>query len=352
MSDILATFKERIVTATSEQPLQLRGGGTKDWYGQDIRGEVLDTKAYSGIIDYEPTELVITAKAGTPLSEIDAALQAHNQVLAFEPMRFGGHATIGGMVATGLSGPGRAWAGSVRDYVLGTVLMDGKGDILHFGGQVMKNVAGYDVSRLLTGAMGSLGLILEVSLKVLPKPIASATLVFEADEAEALHLLNSWGGKPLPISGSVWINGALTVRLSGAEAAVALAKQNLGGTELVNGDDFWAAIREQEHAFFAASETPLWRLSVPQITAPLAFDGELLAEWGGAQRWVKTEMDATRIRELAASVGGHATLYRGGDKSVGVFHPLAPAVEKIHQRLKASFDPKSVFNPGRMYRTF
>jgi glycolate oxidase FAD binding subunit len=352
MSDIVAAFKERIVTATAAAPVQIRGGGTKAWYGQDIRGEVLDTTAYNGIVDYEPTELVITAKCGTPLSVIDAALAEHNQVLAFEPMRFGGNATVGGMVAAGLSGPGRAWAGSVRDFVLGTVLMDGKGDVLHFGGQVMKNVAGYDVSRLLTGSLGTLGLLLEVSLKVLPKAFASTTLVFEADEAQAIRLMNTWGGQPLPLSASVWINGALTVRLSGAQAAVDAAIQKLGGTELVNGDDFWTDIREQTHGFFQDISAPLWRLSVPQVTAPLALDGALLTEWGGAQRWYQTNTDASEMRRIASSVGGHATLYRGGDKNVGVFHPLEPAVEKIHQHLKASFDPSGVFNPGRMYRTF
>lgn len=352
MSDIVAAFKERILGATPASPVQIRGGGTKAWYGQDVRGDVLDTRAYSGIIDYEPTELVITAKCGTPLSEIDAALAEHNQQLAFEPMRLGGHATIGGMVAAGLSGPGRAWAGSVRDFVLGTVLLDGKGDQLHFGGQVMKNVAGYDVSRLLTGSLGTLGLILDVSLKVLPKPVATTTLVFEADEAQAIRLLNTWGGQPLPISASAWFKGVLNVRLSGAQAAVDLAIQKLGGTQLVNGDDFWGDIREQRHAFFQNTDAPLWRIGVPQITAPLALDGPLLTEWGGAQRWYQTNTDPCEIRRIAASVGGHATLYRGGDKNVGVFHPLAPAVEKIHLNLKSAFDPSGIFNPGRMYRNF
>lgn len=352
MSDIVEHFKERILGASAEQPLCIRGAGTKDWYGQDTQGDVLDTRAHTGIIDYEPTELVITARCGTPLSEIDAALAANNQVLAFEPPRFGGVATMGGMVATGLSGPARQTAGSVRDFMLGAVLMDGKGDILHFGGQVMKNVAGYDVSRLLTGSLGTLGLMLEVSVKVLPRAFAGTSLVFEADEAQALHLLNSWGGQPLPISASVWVDGVLTVRLSGAEAAVNSAIQKLGGTELANGDDFWHDIREQTHPFFVNKDMPLWRISVPSVTPPLAMTGAQMTEWGGALRWYHTAMDAGEIRRIATAAGGHATLYRGGNKDVGVFQPLAPAVEHIHRRLKASFDPSGVFNPGRMYKAF
>jgi glycolate oxidase FAD binding subunit len=352
MTDTIAEFKARITAATPEAPLHIRGAGTKDWYGQEARGNILDTTVYQGIIDYEPTELVITAKCGTPLSVIDAALAEHHQTLAFEPMRFNGHATIGGMVAAGLSGPARPWAGSVRDFVLGAVLIDGKGDELHFGGQVMKNVAGYDVSRLLTGSLGTLGLITEVSIKVLPQAVAVCTLVFEADEAEAIRLLNTWGGQPLPLSASCWINGVLTVRLSGAQAAVDLAKQKLGGAELINGDDFWIAIREQTHAFFTDQSAPLWRISVPQVSTPLAIDGTLLTEWGGALRWYRTDADASEIRKAATAAGGHATLYRGGDKQVGVFEPLVPAVGAIHRRLKTAFDPSGVFNPGRMYSTY
>lgn len=353
MTEPLHVFKERIVAATaSATPLQIRGGGTKDWYGQELRGEVLDTRPYSGIVDYEPTELVITARCGTPLSEIDAALAANNQVLAFEPPRFGGTSTVGGMVATGLSGPGRQFSGSVRDFVLGADLMDAQGQILHFGGQVMKNVAGYDVSRLLTGSLGTLGLILQVSLKVLPQPFASSTRVFEVDEANAIRLLNEWGGQPLPVSASAWVNGVLTIRLSGAQAAVDAAQKKLGGTELTNGDDFWRDLREQSHSFFADTAAPLWRLSLPSVAEPLPLAGTQLIEWGGAQRWYRGDASAESIRAAAVAAGGHASLYRGGDKRVGVFHPLAPAVAKIHRNLKASFDPSGIFNPGRMYSEF
>lgn len=356
MEQTLQTFRERILAAAQQsRPLQIRGGGTKQWYGQAAQGEVLETLAYSGIVDYEPTELVITARCGTPLADIDAALAANGQMLAFDPPRFGGAATVGGMIATGLSGPGRQWFGAARDFVLGADLMDAQGQILHFGGQVMKNVAGYDVSRLLTGSLGTLGLILQVSLKVLPLPFASRTRVFEIGQSDALRLLNECGGQPLPLSASAWVNNVLTIRLSGAQAAVDAAAKKLGGSELSNGDDFWRDLREQQHAFFiqdAASDAPLWRLSLPCVAPPVSLDGAQLIEWGGAQRWYRGTATSDTIRAVARAVGGHASLYRGGDKSVGVFQPLAPALMKIHQNLKAAFDPSGIFNPGRLYPEF
>ncbi len=353
MEQVLAGFRDRIVAASnSGSPLRLRGNGTKDWYGQQLQGEVLDTTAYTGIVDYDPTELVITARCGTNLREIGKALSAHNQMLAFEPMRFDGMSTIGGIVAAGLSGPRRMAVGAVRDFVLGAVMMDGRGEVLHFGGQVMKNVAGYDVSRLLTGSLGTLGLILEVSVKVLPKPVAQQSLQFSMTETEALHQINVWGGQPLPISASCWYQGRLTVRLSGARAAVDAAILKMGGEVLVDADTFWDQLREHQMAFFADSTEGLWRLSVPSTTPVLQLPGETLTEWGGAQRWLKTSADAKTIRAAAEAAGGHATLFRGGDKSVGVFHPLKAPVADIHRRLKASFDPAGVFNPHRMYPDF
>ncbi len=353
MDQVLQQFRDRIASASSTgTALRIRGNGTKDWYGQELNGEVLDTRAYSGIVAYDPTELVITARAGTTLREIGAALSEKKQMLAFEPPRFDGLATIGGIVASGLSGPRRQAVGSVRDFVLGSVLMDGKGDVLHFGGQVMKNVAGYDVSRLLTGSLGTLGLMLEVSLKVLPRPFAQHTLQFEMDEKSALHQLNVWGGQPLPISASCWVSGKLTVRLSGAQAAVDSAIVKMGGTALADADKFWDSLREQKHAFFASAPEGLWRVSVPTVAAPLQLPGEQLIEWGGAQRWWKTSADAGSIRAAAIAAGGHATLYKGGDKSVGVFQPLAPAVARIHRNLKNAFDPAGIFNPRRMYTDF
>jgi glycolate oxidase FAD binding subunit len=357
MENVLQTFKERIATATANKsPLRIKGNGTKDWYGQSLQGEVLDTTAYSGIIAYDPTELVITARAGTSLREIGKALSEKNQMLAFEPPRFDGLATIGGIVASGLSGPRRQAVGAVRDFVLGAVLMDGKADVLHFGGQVMKNVAGYDVSRLLTGSMGTLGLILEVSIKVLPRPVAQQSLQFEMTQEQALHQLNVWGGQPLPLSASCWHNGLLAIRLSGAQSAVDAAIKKMGGDVLPEPEKFWDRLREQEHAFFDGvlqdKEQGLWRLSVPSVAPVLNLQGEQCIEWGGAQRWLKTTASAAEIRAAAEQVGGHATLFKGGDKSVGVFHPLQPAVERIHRNLKNAFDPAGIFNPGRMFTNF
>jgi len=355
MQQILEQFQDRVRGAAADKrTLRIRGGGTKDWYGQRLEGEILDTRAYAGIVDYEPTELVITARCGTPLAEIEAALAERKQMLAFEPPHFGESATIGGTIAAGLSGPRRANSGALRDFVLGAKLLDGKGEVLTFGGQVMKNVAGYDVSRLLAGSLGTLGLLLEVSVKVLPLAYRQATLRFTMNEVDAIRKMNEWSGQPLPLSGSCWHDGVLALRLSGAQAAVDAAVRDLGtrhGGELMpDCAGFWADLREQRHAFFGG-DAPLWRLSVPSTTGALDL-GPQLIEWGGAQRWLRADGDAAtaqRIRAALAGCGGHATLFRGGDKNAGVFQPLAPALAKIHERLKAGFDPSNIFNPGRMY---
>ena len=352
MQAIAEQFREQIRAAgAAGTALRIRGGGSKDWYGQALVGEILDTRAYNGVVAYEPTELVITASCGTPLAEIEALLAGQGQMLAFEPPRFGAESTIGGVVAAALSGPRRASAGAVRDFVLGAVLMDGHGEALRFGGQVMKNVAGYDVSRLLAGSLGTLGLILEVSLKVLPLPLREATLRFEMSEIDALRHLNEWAGQPLPLSASCWHQGVLTVRLSGAEAAVTAAQRRLGGDTLPpeQGAAFWAGLRDQTHGYFSGGT--LWRLSLPPHASSVILGGEQLIEWGGAQRWLKTgdAADAAAIRRTAAAAGGHATLYRAADKSAGAFHPLPAPLMKIHERLKQAFDPAGVFNPGRMY---
>jgi glycolate oxidase FAD binding subunit len=341
-------FRARIL---ERKPMRIRGGGSKDFYGGPLKGEVLDTRAHSGIVSYEPSELVITAKAGTTLAELKSALAARWQFLPFEPPAFGGEPTVGGMVAAGLSGPRRMAVGSVRDFVLGVKIMDGLGRELKFGGEVMKNVAGYDVSRLMAGSLGTLGLILEVSLKVLPLPVAEATLRLEATQDEALALMNRWAGQPLPISATCWVGGQLTVRLSGAEAAVRAAQATLGGEAVADADAFWDDLREQRHEFFAGDE-PVWRLAVPSVTPPLALSGETLLEWNGAQRWLRGERQPSSVRELMTGVGGHARLFRGASeahRAVGVFRPLPPPIMTIHKRLKAAFDPHGVFNPGRLY---
>lgn len=353
-------FRDQVLTAAaSKRPLRIRGGGTKDWYGQALAGDILDTRGYCGIVDYEPTELVITARCGTPLAEIEAALAERGQMLAFEPPHFGAAATFGGAIAAGLSGPRRATSGALRDFVLGAVLMDGTGEVLTFGGQVMKNVAGYDVSRLLAGSMGTLGLMLQHSVKVLPLAVREATLRFELSEIDAIRRLNEWGGQPLPISASCWCDGVMTVRLAGAGAAVDAAVRQFGGEAVTDGPAFWASLREQQQPFFtsgaSAGANSLWRLSVPSTASAIVLKGAQLIEWGGAQRWLKAGSDAAtakNIRSAVTAVGGHATLFRASDESdnsVGVFQPLAPAIARIHERLKASFDPSHIFNPGRMY---
>jgi glycolate oxidase FAD binding subunit len=356
MEQVLRRFKDQIIAASAGKvPLRIRGGGSKDWYGQSLQGELFDTRDYRGVVAYDPTELVITARCGTPLSEIEAALAERKQMLAFEPPHFNAAATIGGMLAVGLSGPRRQAVGAVRDFVLGVVLMCGRGEVLRFGGQVMKNVAGYDVSRLLAGSLGTLGLILEVSLKVLPKPFAESSLRFAMDQTRAIRCLNTWGGQPLPISASAWQDGVLTVRLSGAEAAVRAARERMGGENVHDAETYWSALREQDCDFFQPigdGKNSVWRLSVPSMTSPMELSGAQLIEWGGAQRWLKTAESASAIRVAAEEAGGHACLFRGGEKTDGVFHPLPPTVARIHRNLKDSFDPSGIFNPGRMYADF
>jgi len=350
--DFIAGVCERVRDhAARGAALCIRGGGTKEFYGAGPRdGAVLEMGQYAGIVAYEPRELVLTVRAGTPLEEVERALHGERQMLAFEPPHFAdgaARATIGGAVACGLSGPRRPYAGALRDFVLGTRIVNGKGEDLSFGGRVIKNVAGYDVSRLMAGALGTLGVVTEISFKVLPRPAAEATLVFEMDQAEAIARANAWAGQPLPLSATAWQDGVLRVRLSGAPAAVASARSKLGGAEDA-ASDYWRELREQRLAFFAG-EAPLWRVSLPQTTEPVLTHLKQLVEWGGGVRWIRGAADALAIRSSAERAGGHATLFRGGDKSVGVFHPLQPAVMKVHRRLKAAFDPAGILNPGRMY---
>ncbi len=353
-SDAIKSLSEKIrESAAAGRPLCIRGGGSKDFYGNAPRGERLDTRGYTGVVSYEPTELVITARCGTPLGEIQELLEKQHQILPFEPPHFGAGATLGGCVAAGLSGPRRASAGAVRDAVLGARIVDGRGQLLAFGGQVMKNVAGYDVSRLLAGSLGTLGLIAEVSLKLLPRPAAERTLRFEMTQAKALESLNRWAGQPLPLSASAWSGGRLALRLSGAESGLRSAARKLGG-EAVAAEEaarFWTGVREQTAAFFAG-ETPLWRLSLPTAAPPVALEGEQLVEWGGALRWLRSTADAGLVRGAAARAGGHATLFRAADKPAGAFAPLAPLLARLHRDLKRSFDPAGILNPGRLYAEF
>jgi len=390
MDPALRQIADRIrAAAAAGTPLRIRGGGSKDFYGEPPAGELLDTRPLAGISSYEPSELVVTVRAGTPLAELEAVLAGRGQCLPFEPPHFGGRATspeplggedtdsgtaagsaatVGGMVAAGLSGPARASVGAVRDYVLGMTVLNGRGELLTFGGQVMKNVAGYDVSRLMVGALGTLGLIAEVSLKVLPVAPAEATLKFELDQAQALAQLNRWGGQPLPLNASCWVPdtdrdagvGTLYLRLRGAVAAVEAACRTLGGERQDNARvaPDWTLCREQQLPWFQErGERGLWRLSVPQTAPVLDLPEPPLVEWHGAQRWVRAGVqDAPRLRAAAAAAGGHATLFiagsgrRAGD--VARFDALAPALDRIQRQLKAEFDPAGILNRGRLYRAW
>jgi glycolate oxidase FAD binding subunit len=347
MDAALAQLGDRIRAARDARgPLRLRGAGTKDFYGEELRGEVLDTRGYAGIASYEPSELVVTARCGTPLSELEHALAEHDQFLAFEPPRFGGDPTIGGVVATGLSGPRRASAGAVRDFVLGANLLDGNAELLRFGGQVMKNVAGFDVSRLLCGSLGVLGLIAEVSLKVLPLPRAETTLRFEFDASRALDQFNRWSAQPLPLSATAWHDGIAYLRLSGAVSAVDAATRALGGEKLETdaARALWNSVRDQTHDAFTAPR--FWRLSLPS-TATFDLNGVTFIEWAGALRWLASDAPAAQIREAAARAAGSAMLWRGAHEAT-MFHPLDAANLELHRRLKTRFDPHGIFNSGRL----
>ncbi len=386
---MLDTLIERIRAAhANHSPLILQGGGSKAFYGNADEGEVLSTRRLTGVVDYQPKELVLTARAGTPLAEIEALLAGQNQMLAFEPPHFGSfplpnplplagegandalrapkpsHATLGGSIAAGLSGPRRPYAGAARDFVLGVRIIDGTGQPLRFGGQVIKNVAGYDVSRLMVGALGTLGLITEVSLKVLPAPAAETTLQFELNEAAAIERMNQWAGQPLPLSATSWHAGLLTVRLSGAASAVHAAQARLGGDVLKDAAAFWLRLRDQATPFF--DRRPLWRLAVKPTTPPLNLGDAQWIEWGGAVRWLARDLPVKTLREAAKAAGGHATLFRGDPLpragtgangmpntiSGGAFAPLAPALASLHRALKQRFDPRGILNHGRMYPDF
>jgi glycolate oxidase FAD binding subunit len=333
---------------STRTPLSIVGAGSKSFYGRESQGEPLSMAAYEGIVNYEPTELVVTARAGTKITELTAALAMSGQMLAFEPPDFSGQATLGGTLACGFSGPRRPYSGSARDFVLGVTCLNGKGEVLRFGGQVMKNVAGFDVSRLLVGALGTLGIILEASLKVLPRPEQELTLQWEMPEDQAITAMNSWAGQPLPVSAACYFDGSLYVRLSGTIPAIRAGRTLMGGDEVCDSQGFWRDLREQSLLFFTKAHT-LWRIAVPPATPPLPLQGQWLIDWGGAQRWLMSELPATTIRQTVTEQGGYATLYRGGDRQGEVFAPLSPEIALIHKRLKQAFDPKGIFNPGRMY---
>ncbi len=373
------SFIDRIRAAHADHtPLAIRGHGSKAFYGNPACGEPLDTTALNGVVAYDPRELVLVARAGTPLAELEALLAQNGQMLAFEPPHFlpspasgggaggegtptapnapnSGDGTLGGAVAAGLSGPRRATAGAVRDFVLGVELIDGTGQTLRFGGRVIKNVAGYDVSRLMVGSLGTLGVLTEIALKVLPRPAEELSLQFECDEATAIQKMNQWAGQPLPLSATSWHAGLLTVRLSGAHSAVHAAHSKLGGEPLAHADEFWARLRDHRAAFFATRHKPLWRVAVAS-TAPAfsacrpGLEADEWIEWGGALRWIACDAPAAQIRDAAQHLGGHAARFSPGDGDV--FTPLSPALAVLHRNLKQRFDPHGIFNRGRLYPDF
>lgn len=364
MDSILAELGERVAAAAAAQrPLMIRGGGTRMFLGEPLPPEGsfdwLDMSPWRGIVDYEPSELVVVARAGTPLAEVEQLVASRGQMLAFEPPRYGAAGTIGGCVAAGLAGPRRMAAGPVADFVLGARLIGPHGKAMRFGGEVMKNVAGYDVSRLLAGSLGVLGPIAEVSIKVLPRPRREESIVLELDEAAALRQCTAWRSRAVPVSATAWMpgesgrGGQLVVRLSGNESAVRQSVAQLGGEQVppAEAEAFWTSLRDQTHAFFA--QRPLWRVVLPPGVPSLQIGGEL-HEWQGCLRWLAGPQDAEALRERVGALGGSVSVHRGdaSTRGVPVFHPLAPAVLAIHKRLKQQLDPAGVFNRGRMSAEF
>ena len=349
MNDRSAELSESISAAASvKRSLQVVGGSSKLFYGREPEGAVLAVGDHTGIIAYDPTELVVTVRAGTRLSELVEVVSHERQMLPFDPPIFGSLATIGGTVACGLSGPSRPYRGAVRDFVLGVGLINGRGEQLRFGGQVIKNVAGYDVSRLVTGAMGTLGVILDVSIRVHPLPESEKTLCYELTEQQALKKMNEVSGRPLPLTGACYYQGVLNLRLSGSVEGVSAAVDSLGGSQVPDNEGIWTALRDHSHPYFL-SEKPLWRLSVPSVAGSLDLAGETFVEWGGALRWLQSELSPELIRASVSALGGHATLFRGGDRSGSVFHPNPRALHQLNVRLKRTFDPDGILNPGRLY---
>ena len=328
--------------------INIQAGNSKSFYGNAVIGDVFDVSQHRGIVDYEPSELFITARCGTLLQEIESTLDEQGQMLAFEPPHFGPNATLGGTIACGLSGPRRPYSNAARDCVLGAHIVNGHGEYLRFGGQVMKNVAGYDVARLMCGALGTLGIVMQISLKVIPKSPAEITLTFEHDEKDAIHNMNEWTQTNLPITGTYYETGILYVRISGVESTLQNVKDTLGGTELDNSDGFWVNVKEQRREFFS-DPRPLWRFSVPNDVSNLGITGDCVTEWNGGLRWVKSDCEPEQIFSAAQEKQGNATLFQSSNYPTDCFQPLSTELKKLHTNMKHAFDPKHLINPGRMY---
>jgi len=332
--------------------LTISGGHSKDFYGRSIKGDEFSLAGHAGVVDYDFRELVITARAGTTLQELTQVLADNGQMLPFEPPSFGNSATLGGTLACGLSGPRRPYSGSARDLLLGVRIFNGKAQPLDFGGQVMKNVAGYDLSRLMVGAMGTLGVLLQASIKVLPRPETELTLVQQQDAGTAINIMNQLAAQTIPLSAAAHLDNRLYLRFSSVESSVQKARKTVGGDLLEDGRFFWESLKEHQLAFFNSDKT-LWRLSLPAATPELKLNGQTLYDWGGAQRWFISESEGDNeqqeIRQALALAGGHATQFRHADRLGDVFHPLPAALMQIHRQLKTSMDPAGVFNPGRLF---
>ena len=340
--DQTAELAAAVASAVAEnRPLFIAGHGSKKAWQPELQAEPLDLATHTGVIDYQPTELVVTTRGGTPLSELNQVLAEQGQQLASEPPLLGAavkQGTVGGAVASGFSGPARPWGGSLRDAVLGVELLNGKGEVLRFGGQVMKNVAGYDVSRLQAGAWGSLGAMLNISLRVQPIAAATQTMKLDLDVEQANALAREMAQKHLPLTATCWVNGSYYLRLSGHADTVTQGLKPLSG-QLIDADAaavFWQAIRDQQHKFFATAQAkPLWRVVTPPAAPLPDFTGELLLEWQGGLRWLRHD-NADVVRDYALKVGGWCW-------AVGQLQPIDVAQARLMQRLKHAFDPTDVF---------
>jgi glycolate oxidase FAD binding subunit len=330
--------------AANERPLAIYGRGSKTFLSPPAVGSMLAVGDHSGVVDYRPDELVLTARAGTPLVELRRILGSQQQMLAFDPPTFAADGSLGGAIATGLSGPGRPWYGAARDAVLGIALINGRAERLTFGGQVMKNVAGYDVSRLMTGAFGTLGVLLDISVKVLPRPQHETTRAFAVDRDTALANVTAWARTPLPLSATCHVDGVLHVRLSGTEKGVRAAAAQIGGDELQHGAELWDSLRDQTHPFFVAGRC--YRVVVPPAAAYPMLPGAWLTEWAGGLRWFRTDAAREQIDLAMRRIGGHATEFRDPQAP----QPFDKGALKYYRRLKDAFDPKAIFNRGRLFQ--
>lgn len=349
MSDLTQQLIDQVKAAISDQqPLSIVGNNTKAFLRppQDDSTLKLSLAGHTGIISYKPVELVLTARAGTPLTEIEATLAEHGQILSCESPLLttsdSPSATIGGTLAANISGPARPWCGSIRDLTLGIKLINGKGEHLTFGGQVMKNVAGYDVSRLQAGAMGSLGVITEISFKVVPKPATTCTLVIEVDAADAIRMMNQVSCQPNPLTGACWVDGHLYLRLAGANSAVEDTLRHWSGKQLDGADHFWHNIREMQLAHY--QNPPLWRFSIASTAEHFLPDEAWIIDWGGAQRWLRGEFNAKHLQTFAQAAGGHVSLFKGLDNQRFKELETSSIEQRLRRQIKSAFDPQGIFH--------